>query len=44
MGDYFHLPSHYLSYLIGLGIFAIIYFIQKAKMKAQTVSTNEVEL
>ena len=44
MGDYFHLPSHYLSYIIGLGIFAIIYFIQKAKMKAQTVSTNEVEL
>ncbi|RXK13576.1 C4-dicarboxylate ABC transporter [Halarcobacter mediterraneus] len=27
------LPSHYISYLIGLAIFALIYFFQKAKLK-----------
>lgn len=38
------LPSHYLSYVIGLIIFAGLFFIQKAKMRAQTLSINEVEL
>jgi TRAP transporter 4TM/12TM fusion protein len=27
------LPSHYLSYAIGLGLYVVIYFMQKARMK-----------
>lgn len=42
--SYFTLPTHYLSYIIGLAIFAGLYFMQKAKMKAKTVSMNEIEL
>lgn len=38
------LPSHYLSYVIGLAIFAMLYFIQKSKFRATEVSTNEVDL
>ncbi|MGD9554841.1 MAG: TRAP transporter large permease subunit, partial [Arcobacteraceae bacterium] len=33
MEEYIHLPSHYLSYLIGLALFALLYFIQKSKIK-----------
>ena len=38
------LPSHYLSYVIGLAIFGLLYFFQKSKSRATEVSTNEVEL
>jgi TRAP transporter 4TM/12TM fusion protein len=44
MQGYLSLPSHYLSYVIGLAMFVGLYFLQKAKEKAQTVSINEVEL
>jgi len=33
-----------LSYVIGLIIFAMIYFFQKAKKKANNVSMYEVEM
>ena len=33
MENYLALPSHYLSYLIGILIFAGLYFIQKKRMK-----------
>lgn len=33
MEEYINLPSHYMSYLIGLAIFALLYFIQKSKIK-----------
>ncbi len=39
--EYFSLPTHYLSYAIGLAIFAGLYFLQKAKMRTQTVSSDE---
>ncbi len=42
--EHFNLPTHYLSYLIGLVIFASLYFLQKAKIKAQKVSISELEL
>lgn len=42
--EFMHLPNHHLSYAIGLGIFAILYFMQKAKGKAEKVSTHEVHL
>jgi TRAP transporter 4TM/12TM fusion protein len=38
--SYMHLPSHYLSYMIGLAIFAGIYFLQKAKVKAIKISAD----
>ncbi|AXH10854.1 C4-dicarboxylate ABC transporter [Malaciobacter halophilus] len=38
------LPSHYISYLIGLAIFALIYLFQKAKLKAENTSKYEVDL
>ena len=44
MEAFMHLPSHYVSYMIGLGIFALLFFIQKAKLRALSVSTSEVEL
>lgn len=44
METHLSLPSHYLSYAIGLGIFVLIYIFQKAKSKANTVSINEVEM
>lgn len=44
MAEYLSLPDHHLSYLIGLLIFAVIYFMQKAKGKAEKVSTAEVHL
>ena len=44
MVEYLSLPDHHLSYLIGLLIFAVIYFMQKAKGKAEKVSTAEVHL
>jgi TRAP-type uncharacterized transport system fused permease subunit len=33
MQGYLALPSHYLSYAIGLGLYVVIYFMQKARMK-----------
>jgi len=42
--SFLHLPSHYISYAIGIGIFAVLYFLQKAKSKAQKVSVYESEL
>jgi len=44
MESYLHLPTHYLSYAIGLGIFALIYFFQKVKQKAEKTSPSEVTL
>lgn len=38
------LPSHYISYLIGLAIFVLLYLFQKAKLKANNTSKYEVEL
>jgi len=29
------LPSHYVSYIIGLGIYAAVYYIQRVKLKKQ---------
>ncbi|KAB7886683.1 TRAP transporter permease [Poseidonibacter ostreae] len=42
--SYLSLPTHYLSYAIGLGIFAMIYIFQKAKVKAEETSPSEVNL
>ncbi len=42
--EFLSLPSHYISYMIGIGIFAVMYFFQKAKGKAEKVSTHEVHL
>ncbi len=33
MAETISLPSHYLSYIIGLAVFAILYFIQKSRVK-----------
>lgn len=33
MESYLHLPSHYVSYIIGLTIFAAVYFMQKSRKK-----------
>lgn len=44
MMEYLHLPSHYLSYIIGLGIFGLIYMFQRAKQKAQEASELEINL
>jgi TRAP transporter 4TM/12TM fusion protein len=44
METYFNLPTHYLSYAIGLAIFALIYFFQRAREKAEITSTPEVNL
>lgn len=33
MESYLHLPSHYISYLIGIGIVVVIYMIQKRREK-----------
>lgn len=38
------LPSHYISYGLGIGLFALLYFMQKAKGKAVTLSKNEVDM
>lgn len=38
------LPSHYLSYVIGLGVFALLYAFQKAKAKANKASLFEVDM
>ena len=38
------LPSHYVSYVIGLGVFAILYFFQKAKTRAQIISADEIHM
>ncbi|RXJ58117.1 TRAP transporter permease [Candidatus Marinarcus aquaticus] len=35
MEDFLHLPIHYLSYIIGLGVFGLLYIIQKRR---QTVT------
>ncbi len=42
--NYLTLPTHYLSYIIGLAIFTILYFLQKTKIKDQTISTNKAQL
>jgi len=34
---YLSLPFHYLSYIIGLGIFAGLYLLQKAKLRTKTM-------
>jgi len=44
MAEFFNLPDHHISYFIGMGIFALIFFMQKAKGKAEKVSTAEVNL
>ncbi len=38
------LPSHYISYGLGIGLFALLYFMQKAKGKAVALSKNEVDM
>lgn len=42
--SFLNLPTHYISYVIGIGIFAILYVLQKAKNKASKVSVHESEL
>lgn len=37
MEDYLNLPIHYLSYVIGIGVFALLYIIQKRR---QTVTAT----
>lgn len=32
VADHLHLPSHYLSYLIGLGIWALLYLSQRSRL------------
>ena len=44
MESYFDLPSHYLSYGIGIGIYALLYLFQKAKLRANKASKFEVEM
>lgn len=34
MGEFLTLPTHYISYLIGIAIFAAIYLLQKRRVKA----------
>ncbi len=41
--EFLSLPNHYISYAIGIGIFVFLYFIQKAKLKVETASVNEVK-
>jgi TRAP transporter 4TM/12TM fusion protein len=38
------LPSHYLSYVIGLAVFALLFLFQKAKAKANKASLFEVDM
>ncbi len=33
MQEAINLPSHYISYIIGLAVFALLYFIQKSRIK-----------
>lgn len=42
--SFLNLPTHYISYVIGIGIFTILYVLQKAKNKASKVSVHESEL
>jgi len=44
MEEYLSLPSHYISYGIGIGVFLVLFLFQKAKHKADIVSTPEVHL
>ena len=44
METFMALPSHFLSYAIGLVIFGILFLIQKAKIRAIEISKNEVDL
>jgi len=38
MAEYLALPDHHMSYLIGIAIYALLYFIQKSKVRNQKVA------
>ena len=44
METYLHLPSHYISYAIGIAVFAGIYMIQKAKERNLKASPLEADV
>jgi len=37
MQEYMGLPDHHISYLIGLTLFAAIFFFQKAKARKEVI-------